>query len=114
MTRDRERVLGRRNGSGRRKSELEDIEEYDCGCCNPVDEGDSYPDFCGGQVCGNDPAFYCIRPRGGRDLGMMPMTMGIRAKKRGGVTICDNGVTLCVDDLDPEYLGKPVQCGPCN
>lgn len=29
--------------------------DYDCGCCDPTDEGDSCPSLCGRQICADGP-----------------------------------------------------------
>ena len=102
---------GRTNGG----SSTSNIEAYTCGCCDPLLETSSYPAFCGGRICEANPT-PCQRPAR-RQLGMMK-NGGMRKKKDrtvAGVTICAGGLTLCVDELEPQYLSgtTPYDCGPC-
>jgi hypothetical protein len=100
---------GAGRGGGRGK-----VEAIPCGCCDPIDEGDAYPSFCGGQICAEEPIICTIPEKSGRALRVK---MGGRGKgnKKDGVAIYVDAETLCVDDLDPEYVGSAdVQCGCCN
>jgi hypothetical protein len=113
-----ELVSGTGAGRGGGRSKVEGIT---CGCCDPIDEGDSYPSFCGGQICAEEPIICTIPEKSGRALrvkmgGHGKMGGGGKSNKKDGVAICVDAETLCVDDLDPEYLGTSadVQCGCCN
>jgi hypothetical protein len=118
-----ELVSGRGKGRGGGKGKVED---FICGCCAPIDEGDSYPSFCGGQICAEEPIICTIPEKRGHDLrgktggsGKGSSGKGSSGSGKGstmdGVAVCVGTETLCVDDLDPEYLGSAtVQCGCCN
>ena len=109
-------------------SEL-DIENYTCGCCDPILEGESYPSFCGGQICAESPTPCNIDPRRAlkkedskKKKKKKVKATNVKKKKTKktrepapipGVTICLDGETLCVDELDPDYLGTAYTCGPC-
>lgn len=102
------------------------FDSYTCGCCDPLLEGDGHPAFCIGEICAVNPTpcghgrFLEHKNRMNKKKKKMNMT-GMMKKKKGksessGVTICVDGETVCVDELDPMYLGMDAPaytCGPC-
>ena len=105
--------------------EIEVTDAYECGCCDPLLEGDSYPEFCGGQICAAAPV-ECqyssrrqLRQEPERNLGMMKKkkSSSTSSTYMTGVKICVGGIeTKCVDPLDPVYLADPTmyECGGCG
>ena len=103
------------------------FDSYTCGCCDPVLEGDGYPSFCGGQICADDPTpcghgrFLKKKKKSKKNsTGMMKKKTAdskeVDETPLGGVTICVDGETICVDDMDHVYLGMDAPaytCGPC-
>ena len=110
----------RKKGTRKRaKSTILDIENYTCGCCDPKVEGKSYPDFCIVPICAENP-IPCQMPRrlktrNNRKPKDNKKQRGKRNKKNvtPGVTICVDGTTMCVEQMDPNFMGASYSCGSC-
>lgn len=108
-------TFAQEGGNEQRLYSMFQCNSYTCGCCDPRDEGASYPSFCGGQICAQDPQrTFCKLGSGWR---------------RGWGDRCDNYVaicllnkhnhqTICVDELDHWFLSKTpgvdYTCGCCD
>ena len=123
---------GKGKGSSQQGAKYKEFVDFTCGCCDPRVEGPSYPDFCGGSICygqatacslteteDEDKDDSTIQSHKGRRTQLQNRRQIQRGKgskgssNKEGVAICVDGVTFCVDELDPTYLGIDVQCGPC-
>lgn len=105
-----------RGGKGK-SSSLASLQDFTCGCCEAAQE-DDVPEFCLGPPICADNSFPCSP----NDRRLRRKSMGSKSKSKGkgsqderSTSICVNGVTLCVDIYDPEYLGgMGFSCGPCS
>jgi hypothetical protein len=112
-------VCGKGGKGGKGKGDT--LENFTVGCCDPVDEGDSYPDFCRGPPLCEGQQTPCKssgkgsgkgRPMRGQTGGRLLRTRG-GGKKGNAIAICEEGETLCIGDYDLDYYGTDPQCGPC-
>jgi hypothetical protein len=112
------------DGKGKGTSE----EAFTEGCCDPTEEGDSYPNFCRGPPLCEGQQTPCTsggkgksrgrgRPiRGQTDGGRLLRTRGSGKKSNAldnTIAICEGEETLCIGDYDLDYYGTDPQCGPC-
>lgn len=115
----------KQKGSRQLRKERKKKITYACRCCDPLLEGDSYPSFCGGQICYEQQTLCDLQGGSSKGKGKTDKDDDDLAKvkgnrksgkrhKRFGVAICVGNVTMCVDELDPLYLGSSnVTCGCC-
>ena len=117
-------------GKGSNYLDLEETVGFQCGCCDPLLEGAGLPSYCPGRICEADPtpcsgakSSSSGKGRMSRELrsigGSKGSSTGGTGRQGGkgssfqGVAICVGNVTMCVDDLDPLYVGTNVTCGCC-
>jgi hypothetical protein len=99
------------------KGKGDTLENFTVGCCDPVEEGDSYPDFCRGPPLCEGQQNPCKssgkgRPMRGQTGGRLLRTRG-GGKKGNAIAICEGEETLCIGDYNLDYYGTDPQCGPC-
>jgi hypothetical protein len=93
------------------------FDDFTEGCCDPMDEGDSYPDFCLGLPICDGKQVPCERSSG-KGSGATERRARIRSQGKGmraeSIGICVQGETLCIDPYDPLYVDTDPACGPCS
>lgn len=89
-------------------------DSYTCGCCDPIDEGKSYPSFCGEHICAQDERRTICK----QDHGWGRGWWGGGGNRWDGIAVClSDGRTMCVDELDLVFLAMDAAhytCGCCD